>query len=71
MPWASLEGGFGLSISSKYKHTLLLPVLASWVRSVTRVFFFGTFEWAFSSLSAAFSAFFRGFSRAGSARSSS
>jgi len=69
--WESLDGGLALSVSSKYKRTFALPVLASKVRSLLIYFFFGILSCAFSNLSAAFSAFFKGFSSSGSARSSS
>jgi hypothetical protein len=69
--WDSLEGGFDLSISSKYKRTFALPVSASKVRSLLIYFFLGILSCALSNLSAAFSAFFNGFSSSGSARSSS
>src|SRR5690554_225130 len=69
--WESLEGDLGLSLSSKYKCTFALPVLASTVRLLTKLLFFGILSCAFSNLSPAFSAFFIGFSRLGSALSSS
>ena len=68
---SSLEGGFGLSTSSKCKRTFVLPVSASKVRSLVLTVFFGILDFAFSSLSAALSDFAMGFSKVGSARSSS